>query len=72
MTFAEQWDQLMDDLDKLIDVTECKTPGGGLGPGSHCAACCYQTGIEASSMAEFEAFGALRELRRLGERLRAV
>lgn len=27
-----------------LDIFECRTPAGGLGPGTHCAACCYGTG----------------------------
>lgn len=31
-------------VDEALAIFECREPGGGLGPGTHCAACCYGTG----------------------------
>lgn len=49
------------DLDQVIEVAgrlassyECATPAYGAPGHPHCAACCYGTGIAASSMEEWE------------------
>lgn len=30
----------------ILKSMECVSPAGGLGPGTHCAACCYGTGYD--------------------------
>jgi hypothetical protein len=47
-------DMTLEVAERLAKAYECTTPAGGLGPGTHCAACCYNTGIAATSMDEFE------------------
>lgn len=47
-------DETLAVAERLAATYECTSPAGGLGPGSHCAACCYGTGIEATSMDEFD------------------
>ena len=31
-------------IDRALAMFECNDPAGGLGPGTHCSACCYGTG----------------------------
>lgn len=40
--------------ERLMAGYECTTPAYGAPGYAHCAACCYGTGINASSMEEFE------------------
>lgn len=40
--------------ERLAKGYECTTPAYGAPGHAHCAACCYGTGIGASSMEEFE------------------
>lgn len=47
-------DETLATAERLAALFECTTPAGGLGPGTHCAACCYGTGIAATSMDEFD------------------
>lgn len=37
--------RMRDFADELVDPMVCRQPAGGLGPGTHCAACCYGTGL---------------------------
>lgn len=51
--------------ERLAADYECTSPAGGLGPGTHCAACCYGSGIEATSMEEFQTAQILLAVPRL-------
>lgn len=62
--------------ERLAATYECTTPAYGAPGHAHCAACCYGTGIAASSMEEFETGqvlcavpGLIHEIERLRERV---
>lgn len=42
---AELADRMAAFAKELVDPLLCTQPAGGLGPGTHCAACCYGTGV---------------------------
>lgn len=50
-------------IDAALATFECDTPGGGLGPGTHCAACCYGTGFLVTCEEEDELVKALSAAR---------
>lgn len=65
---ADRMDEYADELDGDL---VCTTPGGGLGPGSHCAACCYGTGRIITNRSEQAMADAADALRRSARELRA-
>lgn len=48
-------------VDEALAIFECTTPAGGLGVGTHCAACCYGTGYVVTCWEEDELVAALSE-----------
>lgn len=61
-------DEYADELDGDL---VCTSPAGGLGPGSHCAACCYGTGRIITNRSEQAMADAADALRRSARELRA-
>lgn len=56
-------DRLRSFADEIVEPLRCMHPAGGLGPGTHCAACCYGTGLivtDATDQAIAEAARAMR------------
>lgn len=43
---------------RVLKAMECRSPAGGLGPGTHCAACCYGTGYDVRDWDDVELVSA--------------
>jgi hypothetical protein len=52
-------DQAQEAAAAALAIFECTKPAGGLGPGTHCAACCYGTGYVVTCEEEDELVRAL-------------
>lgn len=48
-------------IEAALAIFECREPAGGLGPGTHCAACCYGTGYVVTCEEEDELVRALSD-----------